>query len=164
MPVRATLGIIALLAFGLALVAAGASAADAPAPTVAPAPAAGTAATARPSPKPSDYGVKDTARPSDPVLMGGFIFRQRCSVCHAKAEGGKLAYGPHLGGISGRKAGSTGWSKHSVALAGADFVWTEDKLDAFLKDPRKTVPGMKTDVTVRFKRSRTALIAYLKTL
>lgn len=164
MPVRASLGIIALLAFGFALLAAASSAAYAADPPAPPAPTAGAVMKAKPSPKPSDYGVKDTARPADPILMGEFIFRQRCAVCHAKTEGGKTAYGPHLDGISGRQAGATGWSNHSGALSGAGFAWTDDKLDAFLKDPKKTVPGIKTDVSVRFKRSRTALIAYLKSL
>lgn len=96
--------------------------------------------------------------------MGGFIFRQRCAVCHSKKEGKKLSYGPHLAGIYGREAGGTGWFRQSSALTNADFRWDEEKLDSFLQDPKKVVPGVKTDVVVRFKRSRTALIAYLKSL
>lgn len=111
-----------------------------------------------------DYGVNDTARPSDSVLMGEFIFRQRCAVCHSKKKGERLAYGPHLAGIYGREVGSTGWFRQSRALTEADFRWEDAKLDSFLRDPKKAIPGVKTDIVVRFKRSRTALIAYLKSL
>lgn len=162
MQARVTIGILALLAFGLALVAAAGTSARADEAK----PETTTAKPAPPANAPSsrDYGIKDTARPSDPVAMGGFIFRQRCGVCHSKTTDGRTPYGPHLAGLMGREIGSTGWKKHSTAFKDADFVWDEAKLDRFLKDPKGTIPGARTDVAVRFKRARTALIAYLKTL
>jgi cytochrome c len=169
MSVRFSFALVALSAFSLALAAAAgghASAADqlAQAKPADAQPADSAAPAAKPAPSPKDYGVTDTARPSDPVLMGGFIFRQRCAVCHSKKEGEKLAYGPHLAGIYGREVGSTGWFRQSNALTEAGFRWDEAKLDSFLQDPKKAIPGVKTHVVVRFKRSRTALIAYLKSL
>ena len=171
MSVRISFALVALFAFSLALAAAAGGQARAGVqlaqakPVDAKPQASGDAApAAKPAPSLRDYGVTDTARPSDPVLMGGFIFRQRCAVCHSRKEGVKLAYGPHLAGIYGREVGSTNWFRQSSALTEASFSWDEDKLDDFLQDPKKTVPGVKTDVVVRFKRSRTALIAYLKSL
>tara|TARA_B110000444_G_C18632169_1_gene497350 strand:- start:188 stop:694 length:507 start_codon:yes stop_codon:yes gene_type:complete len=163
--------LVALFAFSLALAAAAGGQARAanqlaqakPAETK-PQPSGDADPVAKPAPSPKDYGVTDSARPSDLVLMGGFIFRQRCAVCHSKKEGVKLAYGPHLAGIYGRKVGTTDWFRQSSALKQADFRWDDAKLDSFLQDPKKAIPGVKTNVVVRFKRSRTALIAYLKSL
>ena len=129
--------------------------------------AVGAAARAEDKSKTSarDYGVTDKALDySDPVELGAFIYRQRCSVCHARAEGGKTKYGPHLGGVFGREAGSTGWAKQSEALTESKVVWDEKTLAGLVSDPQDTVPGVNMNVIVRFKRSRTALIAYLKTL
>ena len=44
------------------------------------------------------------------------------------------------------------------------MVWDEKSLDALLRDPQKAMPGTKMETVVRFRRSRKALIAYLKTL
>jgi cytochrome c len=165
-PAKLSFAIVALCAFSLALAAAAGGQARAEGQLAQAKPAETEPATpkAKPAPSPKDYGVKDAVRPSDPVKMGGFIYRQRCAVCHSRKEGGKLAYGPHLGGIYGREAGGTGWFRQSEALTNAGFSWDEAKLNSFLQDPKKAVPGVKTDVVVRFKRSRTALIAYLKSL
>ncbi len=166
MSIRISFALVVLFAFSLALAAAagGQARADDQLAQAKPQTSGDAAPAAKPAPSPKDYGVTDTARPSDPVLMGGFIFRQRCALCHSKKEGVKLAYGPHLAGIYGREVGSTNWFRQSSALTEASFSWDEEKLDSFLQDPKKAVPGVKTDVVVRFKRSRTALIAYLKSL
>jgi len=115
--------------------------------------------------KPSDYGVTEgERRTSAPEQMGAFVFSQRCSVCHARTADGPTNYGPHLEGIVGRKAGETGWSKQTDALKTSDVVWDEATLNKLLEDPQTAMPGMQMDVVIRFRRSRKALIAYLKTL
>ena len=112
-----------------------------------------------------DYGVtEEIRRVGPPELMGAFIYRQRCAVCHSVEAAGRTPYGPHLKGIVGRKAAATEWSGQSVALSGSDMVWNDKALDRFLADPQKALPGVNMNVVVRFKRSRDALIAYLKTL
>ena len=112
-----------------------------------------------------DYGVTEKALDySDPVEHGAFIYRQRCSVCHARDESGRTKYGPHLAGIFGRRAGATGWEKQSAALSDSGVVWDEDTLTGLVSTPQETVPGVNMNVVIRFKRSRKALIAYLKTL
>jgi len=62
------------------------------------------------------------------------------------------------------KVGATSWPKHSTALNGIDGTWTETSLEKLLKDPQGSFPGLNKNIQVRFKKSRTALIAYLKTL
>ncbi|MEQ9126379.1 MAG: cytochrome c family protein, partial [Alphaproteobacteria bacterium] len=99
-----------------------------------------------------------------PEQMGAFVFSQRCSVCHAKTAAGQTKYGPHLEGIVGRKAGATGWDGHTDALEESEIVWDEATLDKLFEDPQSAMPGVQMDVVIRFKRSREALISYLKTL
>lgn len=115
---------------------------------------------------PKDYGVTENERrvSNDPMLVGAFVYSQRCSVCHATTANGQQNYGPHLEGIIGRKAGATEWPKQTAALNASDVVWDETALDALLRDPHKMMPGLQMDVVIRFKRSRTALIHYLKSL
>jgi len=115
---------------------------------------------------PQDYGVTENERrvSNDPMLVGAFVYSQRCSVCHATTASGQQNYGPHLEGIIGRKAGATAWPQQTAALNTSGVVWDEAALDALLRDPHKMMPGVKMDVVVRFKRSRAALIHYLKSL
>ncbi len=64
-----------------------------------------------------------------------------CAVCHKVGSGEKATLGPNLFGVGGRKAGSTAGFTYSPAMAKANFVWTRDRLIAFITDPRKVVPG-----------------------
>lgn len=112
-----------------------------------------------------DYGVTDeTRRDHDPVRTGAFVFKQRCSVCHSLNAGGKTDYGPYLEGLLGRKAAATDWPEYTKALKDSDVVWDAETLDKLLTEPQELVPGVKMDVIIRFRRSRQALVAYLKTL
>lgn len=114
---------------------------------------------------PRDYGVTEsTRRTGGPLLLGEFVYSQRCKVCHSRTANGKTTYGPHFEGIVGRKAAATGFGQHSDALRKSGMVWDEKAIDALLQDPQKAVPGTKMETVVRFRRSRKALIAYLKTL
>ena len=115
---------------------------------------------------PRDYGVTEGQRrdAKDPIVVGAFVYSQRCAVCHSRKEGGLTKYGPHLEGIVGRKAAATNWPQHTDALKESDIVWDEGALKAMMRDPKKALPGMQMDVKIRFKRSRTALMEYLKTL
>ena len=115
--------------------------------------------------QPRDYGVTESERRTgDPMLLGAFVYSQRCSVCHDRKSGGLTKFGPHLEGIVGRKAAATGWSKHTDAVKGSDMVWTEEALNKLLTEPQEALPGVNMTTIVRFRRSRKALIAYMKTL
>lgn len=90
---------------------------------------------------------------------GRALFAERCAACHA-LDSNKI--GPMLGGVVGRKAGSAAGYHYSVALKGAGLVWSADKLDRWLADPRAFIPGVKMPVRVLDAPSRRDLVAYLQ--
>lgn len=64
----------------------------------------------------------------------------KCKACHAvEDETNKI--GPHLVGIFGRPAGSVEGFKYSDAMKGSGIVWDDETIAAYLKDPRKYIPG-----------------------
>jgi cytochrome c len=100
------------------------------------------------------------------VENGADIFK-RCRACHDVGENAKNKVGPILNGIIGRKAGTIEGFSYSDAnrKAGADgWVWTEEKLMAYLLNPRAAMPGNKMAFAgLRDEQDRKDLIAYLKT-
>ncbi|HEX3809062.1 MAG TPA: cytochrome c family protein [Rhizomicrobium sp.] len=71
---------------------------------------------------------------------GAAVF-QRCAMCHANTKDGGNRIGPDLFGIVGRKAGTATGFYYSPAMKAAGFVWTPDKLKAYIANPQKVVPG-----------------------
>lgn len=75
-------------------------------------------------------------------VVGRRAFQMRCSACHTLADGGSHLTGPNLWGVMGRPAGTRGGNfNYSDALLNADIVWSPDRLDRFLADPARDVPG-----------------------
>lgn len=88
---------------------------------------------------------------------------KRCANCHQVGPTARSNFGPQLNGIVGRRAGSAPDFAYSPAMKRAGFVWTEQKLAAFLRDPDAVVPGNK----MRFwgignERQVADLVAYLR--
>lgn len=75
----------------------------------------------------------------DPVA--GRAAFAKCASCHQVGPSARAGFGPQLYQVIGRRAGSTADYKYSPAMANANFVWTEDKLRAFMKAPSEVVPG-----------------------
>lgn len=94
---------------------------------------------------------------------GERVFRTQCAACHS-VEAGQNRVGPHLAGVVGRKAGGVEGARYSPALKASAMVWDEETLEAFLANPRETVPGTTMTIGVRNADQRAAVIAYLKTL
>ena len=67
-------------------------------------------------------------------------FNNHCRTCHSLAAGDHRL-GPSLHGIFGRQAGGADGYAYSSALESAGFVWTEEKMDAFLAEPDTVLPG-----------------------
>ncbi|TWC69511.1 cytochrome c family protein [Herbaspirillum sp. SJZ099] len=67
----------------------------------------------------------------------------KCASCHQVGPSARGGFGPQLYRVIGRRAGSTADYKYSPAMANAGFVWSEDKLRAFMKAPGDVVPGNK---------------------
>jgi cytochrome c len=86
-----------------------------------------------------------------------------CAACHSLAPDRNMT-GPTLAGLWGRKAGSLpSFQRYSPALKSVDFLWDEDTLDPWLKDPARTLPGNRMMFRgIDDAQVRADLIAYLK--
>lgn len=96
-------------------------------------------------------------------LDGETAFNNACRTCHSvKKDDNRL--GPNLHGIVGRKAGAADGFSYSSALQDGSFSWDEGKLDAFIANPDKAVPGnaMKPFSGVADEETRSAIIKFLK--
>ena len=103
---------------------------------------------------PAPYNTTDYAR--------GRRTWKLCQSCHITAEGGGNLVGPNLHGLFGREAGTLEGFAYSPALQEADFIWTPDKVDHWLENPRTFLPGNRmTFAGVRKPDDRLAVVAYL---
>lgn len=104
----------------------------------------------------------DEATVGDPER--GRIAFAKCASCHEVGRAAHGGFGPQLNGIIGRQAGATTDFRYSAAMKQAGFVWTEDKLRAFLNSPDDVVPGNKMRFWgLRSDREIDDLLAYLRT-
>jgi cytochrome c len=106
-----------------------------------------------------------------PVQAGGnaahgkAVFQQNCAVCHTAQKGGSDGVGPDLFGIVGRKPASRPNFFYSPAMKQAGFSWDNAKLDAYVQNPQKLVPGNRMAFAgVRNPADAADLVAYLDTL
>lgn len=99
------------------------------------------------------------------AAAGEDVFNKKCKTCHALD---KARVGPPLGGIVGSKAGTADFKRY-VGLKDADFEWTPELLDEYIKDPKDFVEthtdNKRTAMTFRLKddEDRANVIEYLKT-
>lgn len=99
--------------------------------------------------------------PGDPE-RGEQVY-QRCIGCHSLDRD---RTGPHHAGVFGRRVGGVDGFNYSDAMrkaGAAGMVWNEETLDAFLKAPRKFLPGTRMGYAgVKDDQERADLIAYLR--
>ena len=95
----------------------------------------------------------------------------KCLACHRLDDRRKV--GPGLKGIVGRNAGKMPDMKYSKALAGAQWLWDEPKLAAWICDSKRAVKKFSGDDSATTKmpaqricepRDQADLIAFLKSL
>jgi cytochrome c len=67
----------------------------------------------------------------------------KCRICHQVGETAKIAVGPVLNGVVGRKAGTFPGYSYSAANKESGITWDEATLKEYLKNPRAKVPGTK---------------------
>ncbi|MNX49219.1 Cytochrome c2 [compost metagenome] len=72
---------------------------------------------------------------------GGKLFKRVCGGCHQVGEGARPFFGPQLNNIFGRVAGSTTDYQYSDAMKSSGIVWTQEKLAAYIEDPKAVVSG-----------------------
>ncbi len=88
----------------------------------------------------------------------------KCRACH-RLEKGANGVGPHLFDVVGRDIASVEGFRYSDALTALEGAWTEDKLNAWLEDPRGFAPGNRMSFPgLRKIEDRASLVAYLKTI
>lgn len=129
--------------------------------STAPAEQTETSATA-PTESVSEPAPAAPAGPVVTVAAGETAFRQ-CKACHTTDAGGRNGTGPNLYGIVGRGIASVDGFSYSDALTGeAGDTWTPERLEAFLADPRGTIPGNRMAYGgLRKLEDRQSVIAYL---
>jgi cytochrome c2 len=113
----------------------------------------------------TDADLLDSIRPKDDK-SGEALFAEKCSGCHDSrpTEGQKI--GPNLFGVVGRKVATfANQATYSPALRQLGGVWTEARLDLFLKAPREFSPGTAMDYAGDANsEERGAIIRYLQSL
>ena len=99
------------------------------------------------------------AADGDPAA-GKKAFDSRCGTCHSLDISARKM-GPYLTGILGRKAGAVEGFRYTEALKNSGLTFDQATLDAFLANPRKTVPGSAMVIGVPDAKTRADIIAYL---
>jgi cytochrome c len=88
-----------------------------------------------------------------------------CLSCHTVDQGGQDRTGPGLWGVVGRDVASRAPFTYSSALAAQTGNWTYERLDRYLTNPAKAVPGNKMAFAgLRKAEDRANVIAFLSTL
>lgn len=86
-----------------------------------------------------------------------------CLRCHVIDANGIERVGPNLLGIVGREVASVPGYRYSSALKSANFVWSEEKLNEWLMEPRTFLPGNRMTFTgLNKEQERLNLLAYIK--
>jgi len=102
------------------------------------------------------------AQTKSAVDSGQALFQLKCGACHSVACS---RLGPKLEGVFGRTAGGVADYQHySPELKASGIVWTDETLDAYLRDPARFVPGTRMDGLARVENAndRKTLIAYMR--
>ena len=99
-------------------------------------------------------------------ISGESLFGEKCSGCHQSVPTNGISIGPNLYGVIGRKVASlSNYPSYSPSLRRFGGVWTEKRLDLFLKMPREACPGTTMEYAGDPNAGeRAAIISYLGTL
>lgn len=92
---------------------------------------------------------------------GQKVFNLQCRSCHAAASS---PMGPSLAGVFQGPVAARSDFRYSPALKAKGGVWSEQRLDAYLKAPSAFAPGGRMTYALADADRRKAVIAYLRTL
>ena len=96
------------------------------------------------------------------VAHGKQVF-SLCRSCHTLAAGAAAMTGPNLHEAWGAQAGRRPGFAYSEVLKATGWTWDAARLDPWLTDPQKTLPGTKMMFTgLRDPADRRDVIAYLR--
>ena len=86
-----------------------------------------------------------------------------CRACHQIGPNAKIAVGPVLNGVVGRKAGTYPGYEYSPANKDSGITWTPEELDKYLESPQTVVPHTKMIFPgLKDATKRKNVIAYLE--
>ncbi len=95
------------------------------------------------------------------IKNGSAVYKRECAECHTMKDGTNKK-GPSIFRLIGRKAGTIANYDYSDAIKGSGIIWSTEKLDQYIKNPNKLVPGGKMKYEgLSSAKSREDLIAYL---
>ena len=98
------------------------------------------------------------------VERGGDVFDAQCAECHS-VKANKNKKGPTLFAVIGRKAGTVPDVVYSDAMKASGIVWSPDKVEAYVANPKGVVPGGKMKYDGKLSAQENAdLLAFLATL
>lgn len=101
------------------------------------------------------------------AAAGQRVFNQ-CRACHTPDQGGRNGVGPNLWGVVGRNAAAVEGFRYSAnmrELAAGGLAWNDDRLRAYLTNPKSVVPqGSMSYAGLRNETQLNDLMAYLNTL
>jgi cytochrome c len=110
-------------------------------------------------------GAIPSAAAEGDAAKGAVVFR-KCYSCHSVDPAERNIPGPNLAGIVGRRVAAQRGYDYSPALralGAAGAVWDEARLDAFIADPVRAIPGSAMgERGIDNAAERADLIAYLK--
>lgn len=92
-------------------------------------------------------------------MRGQESYESRCIACHSIDES---RVGPAHRGVFGRRAGRVVGYDYSAALKASRMIWSDRTLDAWPRNPERTIPGQKMGYSVTDAADRADLIAYLR--
>lgn len=97
---------------------------------------------------------------------GESLFAEKCSGCHQSSLVSGNRIGPDLLGIVGRQVASVAsYPDYSSSLRRLGGVWTEERMEEFLKAPSAFCPGTTMDFAGDASAAeRRAILSYLRTL
>ena len=88
----------------------------------------------------------------------------KCAACHS-IKPGENKIGPTMHGIIGRASHSIEGFNYSEPMKNYNVTWDRPTMDAYLVNPRATVPGTRMIFAgIKSEEERSNLIAYLETL
>lgn len=109
----------------------------------------------------TDEGEIVTLTPGQSDPEGSVVFA-RCRICH-ESPSGPMSLAPSIRGIVGAGVARVSGYEYSPALLRVGGRWTEDRLDAFLKDPNAFAPGSAMgNEQLPDDKERRAVIDFLK--
>jgi cytochrome c len=121
----------------------------------------------------SEAGIDKKDAAPEPIAIGELLaiaslekgqkLFKKCATCHTVNKGGAHKVGPALYNVVGAKAAADNGFAYSAALKEKQISWGYEELFAFLKKPKKYVPGTKMSFA-GFKKDAdiAAVILYLR--